>query len=82
MHANRHELLSQKDAFRGVCKCPTLFAFIRAHSWLIALQNIKPPMHANRHESLLQRDVYAVAGYVIEVLNVRGHGLYEGQSIL
>ena len=34
-------------------------------------------MHANRHESLLQRDVYAVVGCVIEVLNVRGHGLHE-----
>ena len=34
-------------------------------------------MDANRHESLLQRDVYAVVGCVIEVLNVRGHGLHE-----
>jgi len=39
-------------------------------------------MHANRRESLLQRDVYAVVGCVIEVLNVRGHGLSEGQLIL
>jgi hypothetical protein len=39
-------------------------------------------MYANRHESLLQRDVHAVVGYVIEVLNVRGHGLSEGQLIL
>jgi hypothetical protein len=53
----------------------------RVHSWLTAMQ-IKPPMHANRHESLLQREVYAVVGCVIEVLNVRGHGLSEGQLIL
>jgi hypothetical protein len=39
-------------------------------------------MYANRHESLLQRDVHAVVGCVIEVLNVRGHGLSEGQLIL
>jgi hypothetical protein len=38
-------------------------------------------MYANRHESLLQRDVHAVVGCVIEVLNVRGHGLSEGQLI-
>jgi hypothetical protein len=42
----------------------------------------KPRMHTNRRELLIQRDVYAVAGCVIEVLNVRGHGLSEGQLIL
>jgi len=81
MHANRHELLLQNEMIRALVNAPTLFAFIRVHSWLTAMQ-IKPPMHANRHESLLQREVYAVVGCAIEALNVRGHGPSEGQLIL
>ena len=34
-------------------------------------------MNANRHELLLQKEVYAVVGWAIEVLNIRGHGLHE-----
>ena len=42
----------------------------------------KPQMHANKRELLLHDEVYAVVGCAIEVLNVRGHGLSEGQLIL
>src|SRR5690349_3120519 len=34
-------------------------------------------MNANRHGLLSQKEVYAVVGFAIEVLNVRGHGLHE-----
>ena len=39
MDTNRRELLLQKEMIRAFVNAPDLFAFIRVHSWLTAIQN-------------------------------------------